>query len=268
MIDFVYMWKQKTASKTMFVSDNISHTAFPKTRQLIAIIFETSKRIGQSPTFSLIWESVGRERVTRACRYLSSHHGERQAKAKVNVRIHSVPLGGEDTTDSVPSKGVSFRVVSGASVTTSVRFSTCPFYVSLFTTSRHVTQRDALDTLQYSSRPSRTTLTGWVRDGCQTRGTILDGLVVGSLRTGQSLNLRSGGRTKLPKTPRMQEARRKSSHWLAQTWSMSWEEKIWCSYNGVISRIFDTEGGNVNIATLFETLAWRMDVKKINRCWK
>jgi len=93
---------------------------FPRnTSQLTAIIFETSKRIGQSPTLSLVRGSVGRERVTRG-RCLSSHHGERRPRQKQESTC-SVPLrGGEDTTDSVPSKGVSFRVVSGTSVTIGV----------------------------------------------------------------------------------------------------------------------------------------------------
>lgn len=89
--------------------------------------------------------------------------GDRGEQKQESTYVRSVPLRGEDTTVSVPSKGVSFRVVSGASVTPVFIFFTCPLRVCL-TVSTHVTRGDALDAPQCSSRPSRAALAGWVRD--------------------------------------------------------------------------------------------------------
>lgn len=86
------------------------------------IIFEVSKRVDSSQRSC---SSENRRSAVIVQRALSPSHrsakGDRGWQKQKSTYVRSVPLrGGEDTTDSVASKGVSFRVVFGTSITPGV----------------------------------------------------------------------------------------------------------------------------------------------------
>lgn len=89
------------------------------------MIFEVSKRVDKARLDALARPRIVGRPWSCNGRYLfpTAAKGDRdgQKQESTYVRSRSVPLrDGEDTTDSVASKGVSFRVVSDTSVTPGV----------------------------------------------------------------------------------------------------------------------------------------------------
>lgn len=123
------------------------------------MIFEVSKRVDEArvSTLSLVRESsVGRDRATGGYLFPTAAKGDRdgQKQESTYVRSRSVPLrDGEDTTDSVASKGVSFRVVSGTSVTPGVVY--LPVRVSVRRYARKRRTRDVHEKIVEKMHPSQ-----------------------------------------------------------------------------------------------------------------
>lgn len=154
----------------MSVRGHSSRTTFPSNISIKRIIFEACPRI------------VGTAVIVQRALSPSSFPPRRKATAAGKSKsqrtyVRSVPLrGGEDTTtDSVASKGVSFRVVfnTGRSrqvlfihvVSTRVRtYATCWERQTTRTYRRRYRREDAFVAPRCwcSSRPNRAALAGWV----------------------------------------------------------------------------------------------------------
>lgn len=206
--------------------NDVVYTAFPKT-----LINRDHIR-----DFGAYWpvpDTLARPRIgwPWACnargRYLSSHRGERRPRRgqkQESTYVRSVPLR-EDTTDSVPSKGVSFRVVSGASVTPGVVSFYLPASPCLHSVSAHVTRgRCARRSVMFIAPKSH--YSRWVSTrcaGCELRDAeMLGGLVVGSYaRANRRIHASVGALRS-----RRRRGTRKSGSVDARTCPLSREEKI------------------------------------------
>lgn len=152
------------------------------------------------------------------------------AKARVNVRtyVRSVPLR-EDTTDSVPSKGVSFRVVSGASVTPGVVPPLPARSACLYSVNTHVTHGEMRSTLRNVHRAQVALLSlGEYEIRMRTRDAMLAGLVVRSCARANRRIHASVAASEPAKT-------RKSGYWSANlAVVLRRKDTVGCSYTVIL----------------------------------